>query len=91
MESCIKQNSKTFFINNIFRADEYFLRYSYEKNCVGGLRPPKSFVSGRASPPDALGLKLKSTGSCEVLVKNSESGLQNLLSPRNIYFFFFEK
>ena len=65
MYSCLKSDSETFFINDVFGAKESFLSYSYKK-CVGG----NCF---RLQFPDDFGFKLKPTGSCVVKVGVSES------------------
>ena len=44
----------------------------------GHVPPLPHCIKGKALTPDAFGLKLKPTASCEVLVNVSESGLQNL-------------
>ena len=74
IDLCVKNDSKTFFVNDVFVIDEYFPSYLHKKIALGGLRP---------QTPDAFGLKLKPTGSHEILVDIFESSLQNLLGPRN--------
>ena len=55
-----------------------------KKIVLGEFRPPHP-PHMRAPPPDpdAFGLKLEPTGPRDVMVDDSESGLQNLVKSKN--------
>ena len=87
--------SERFIFNDVFDADQYFSSYSHTTICVKGSSAPFNLLFlGRLRPqpitwglgsqtPDDFALKLKHTGSRNVLVHFSESGSQNPLRPRN--------
>ena len=57
-----------------------------------GLQTPDPVTWGlRSQAPEAFGLKLKATVSCEILVYVSQSGSQNLLKSNFFFFQFFFK
>ena len=85
MDFHVKNDSKTFFIYDVFDAGEYFSSYLYKNICVvdppflGGLDPFIPSMGLHPQTPNAVGLNLRPTGSCELSVNVSKSVLQNRL------------